>query len=171
MRQKRLLYSITFIVCAFALRATAQVNTSVSNPLPEDSIAAIANKGMPYGMEIHELAKPASLYHYPLPDEVMAYRKQLQLDNTQLGKLNAIIEALNLKKLEISQSVTRNEKALNQLFSGHQLNDGSLIFFGNRYGLYEGEMRTAVLMACYQTRQVLMPKQLTKFEQIKYHIN
>jgi Spy/CpxP family protein refolding chaperone len=126
-----------------------------------------AGKGMPVGMDIRALAKTATLRHYPLPDDVLGYQKQVELTAAQVSQLQAIIKTLNMKKAEIRQSVTANEKILNKLFDSRKPEEGALIFYGNRYGLYEGEMRTAVLNACAQTGRVLTPRQNTKFEQLQ----
>ncbi|GAB2696864.1 hypothetical protein GCM10027037_21040 [Mucilaginibacter koreensis] len=140
-----------------------------SNHLMAQSVAdsSAAGKGMTAGMDIRTMAKVANLHHYPLPDDVLVYQKQLELTPEQLAKLQAIIKTLNLKKAEIRQSVTANEKTLNKLFDTRKPEEGALIFYGNRYGLYEGEMRTAVLNACAQTGKVLTPRQNTKFEQLQ----
>lgn len=155
---------LLFTVSIGTLTAVAQTGTNTI--ASADSISA---KGMPAGMDIYTMAKVAVMHHCPLPDEVLASKVQLKLDAAQQGKLAAIIKTLNLKKAEISQSVRLNEGTLNQMFASRKLSDGALIFYGNRYGLYEGEMRTAVLTACYETAQVLTSGQIAKFEQIKNH--
>lgn len=155
------------VVSAWAQQTAVRVKETTST----DSTINIANKDMPIGMDIYNMARVATEHHYPLPEEVFAIKIQLGLDALQSKKLSSIIQTLNLKKQEISQSVALNEKRLNQLFASRKLDDGTIIFYGNRYGLYEGEMRTALLTACIQTAQVLTPKQMTKFEQIRNHSN
>lgn len=139
--------------------------TLIAAAQPADTTAAA--KGMPAGMDIYKLAKVATSQHYPLPDEVMFYQKQLTLTAAQLSRMTAIIKTLNLKKAEISQSVTLNERTLQKLFATRKAQESNLIFYGNRYGLYEGEMRTAVLVACTLTARVLTPLQINRFEQLQ----
>lgn len=156
-----LMASFCTTISAFAQQktdSTARAQTSV--------ITDKAQEGMPLGMNIRTMALVATIHHYPLPHDVMALQRELQLSPEQVGKLNVIIKTLNLKKAEISQSVRLNEQTLDKIFDLRKPDDGRLIFFGNRYGLYEGEMRTAVLTACAQTAQVLTPRQNTKFEQL-----
>jgi hypothetical protein len=60
-----------------------------------------------------------------------------------------------------------NEKKLDDLFSTKKVNEGSITFYANRYGLYEGEYRASVLLACYNTYQALTAQQIALFEQLK----
>lgn len=121
------------------------------------------------GPDLLDKALPATLNHYPMPDDVLLYKKELGLSIAQIQKIKAISSYLQLKKKEIGQSVIRNEKKLDELFSTKKLNEGDITFYGNRYGLYEGEYRTSVLMACYNTYNALTPQQTTRFWQLKNH--
>lgn len=119
------------------------------------------------GPTLAEMALPATLNRYPMPDDVLRYKKELRLLPVQVTRITEISKYLQLKKTEIGQSVLRNEKKLDEMFSTKKLNEGSITFYGNRYGLYEGEYRTSVLTACYNTYNSLTPPQLTKFWQLK----
>jgi Spy/CpxP family protein refolding chaperone len=119
------------------------------------------------GPALTQMALPATMNRYPMPDDVLALKKELKLTAEQVKQLTAISKYLQLKKTEIGQSVLRNEKKLDELFSSQKLNEGSITFYGNRYGLYEGEYRTSVLLACYNTYNVLTPQQTTRFWQLK----
>ena len=72
-----------------------------------------------------------------------------------------------MKKAEVGQSVIRNEKMLDSIFRTRRVDEGSVIFYGNRYGLYEGEYRTALLMACYKTQKLLTDRQIKRFEALQ----
>ena len=60
-----------------------------------------------------------------------------------------------------------NEKTIDSLFRTNRLDDGSLIFYTNRYGLYQGELRNAILQACLATRGLLSQQQISKFEALQ----
>jgi hypothetical protein len=49
---------------------------------------------------------------------------------------------------------------LDSIFKYNRLDNGSLIFYTNRYGLYQGELRNAILQACLATKGLLTPQQL-----------
>ncbi|WP_345948806.1 hypothetical protein ABDD95_18345 [Mucilaginibacter sp. PAMB04274] len=119
------------------------------------------------GPTLESMALPATLNRYPMPDDVLRYKKELKLTPEQVTKVTAISKYLQLKKTEIGQSVLRNEKKLDDMFRSQKLDEGSITFYANRYGLYEGEYRTSVLLACYNTYNVLNPQQTTKFWQLK----
>lgn len=119
------------------------------------------------GPGLQDMALPATLNRYPMPDDVLRYKKELKLTPEQVKKITEISKYLQLKKTEIGQSVIRNEKKLDELFSTQKVDEGSIAFYGNRYGLYEGEYRTSVLMACYNTYNALNPQQTTQFWKLK----
>ena len=119
------------------------------------------------GPALTEMALVATLNRFPLPDDVLKFKKALKLLPVQVTRLTEISKYLQLKKTEIGQSVLRNEKKLDEMFSTKKLDEGSIAFYGNRYGLYEGEYRTSVLTACYNTYNSLTQPQLTKFWQLK----
>ncbi|MDT3404344.1 hypothetical protein [Mucilaginibacter terrae] len=119
------------------------------------------------GPGLENMALPATLNRYPMPDDVLRYKKELKLTPEQVKKITEISKYLQLKKTEIGQSVIRNEKKLDELFSTQKVDEGSIAFYGNRYGLYEGEYRTSVLMACYNTYNALNPQQTKQFWKLK----
>jgi len=119
------------------------------------------------GPGLQDMALPATLNRYPMPDDVLLYKKELKLTVAQVNKITEISKYLQLKKTEIGQSVIRNEKKLDELFSSQKVDEGSIAFYGNRYGLYEGEYRTSVLMACYNTYNALNPQQTMQFWKLK----
>ncbi len=71
------------------------------------------------------------------------------------------------KKKEMGVFIIRNERVLDSLLRNNKLSDGTLIFYTNRSGLYYGELRNAILQACYATKQVLTPLQIKWFEAAK----
>jgi len=119
------------------------------------------------GPGLEQMALPATLNKYPMPDDVLRLKKELKLTDEQVKKIIAISKYLQLKKTEIGQSVLRNEKKLDELFQTKKVDEGSITFYGNRYGLYEGEYRTSVLQACYNTYNALTPQQTTQFWKLK----
>jgi len=121
------------------------------------------------GIDINNTGLTAELNHYPLLDDVAKYKKQLDLSPTQITQLNDVLKFLQLKKKEVGGSVIRNEKMLDSLFRTHKVDEGSIVFYANRYGLYEGEYRTAVLIACYRTEKILTARQIKLLEALKKH--
>jgi hypothetical protein len=121
------------------------------------------------GEDLYDMALPATLNHYPMPDDVIKYKKQLDLSPEQVAKITAIGKELHRKRVEMGPIVIKNERMLDSIFRTHIVDDGTLIFYANRYGLYQGELRNAILQACYATEKLLAPAQVKKLEAIENH--
>ena len=119
------------------------------------------------GGDFDDMALAAVLNHYPLPDSALKYKVQLGLNPEQLTKLRDVSLALHRKKVEMGDNIIRNEKKLDTLFKIKQADDGTIIFYTNRYGLYLGEIRNAVLQACYKTENILSDQQISKLETLE----
>lgn len=119
------------------------------------------------GDDINGFSTLAESNHYPLPDKVLKVGKQVGLTPLQTSKITELATNLARKKKEMGVFIIRNEGVLDSLFRNNKLNDGLLIFYTNRSGLYYGELRNAILQACYATKQVLTPLQIKRFEAAK----
>ncbi|MDB5025297.1 MAG: hypothetical protein JWP78_3052 [Mucilaginibacter sp.] len=119
------------------------------------------------GDDLDNMALAGELNHFPLPDKVLKFKKQLDLSPIQVGKLNRLATALHRKKLEMGEFIIRNERMLDSLFHIKRQDEGSVIFYANRSGLYYGELRGAILMACYNTEKLLTDAQVRKLEALE----
>jgi hypothetical protein len=116
------------------------------------------------GEDMDDMALVGEMNHYPLPDQALKYKVQIGLNPGQITKLKALSATLHRKKMEMGDNIIRNEKMLDSLFHSKQIIDGTLIFYTNRAGLYVGELRGAILMACYNTEQLLSEDQIKRLE-------
>ena len=116
------------------------------------------------GDDFDDMALVGAMNHYPLPDEALKYKVQIGLNPGQITKLKDIADALHRKKVEMGQNIINNEKMLDSLFHSKRVVDGTIIFYSNRYGLYLGEIRNAVLQACYKTENILSDDQIRRLE-------
>jgi len=119
------------------------------------------------GGDFDDMALAAVLNHYPLPDSALKYKVQLGLNPDQISKLKDVSSVLHRKKVEMGGNIIHNEKMLDTLFKIKQADDGTIIFYTNRYGLYLGEIRNAVLQACYKTENILSDVQIKKLESLE----
>jgi hypothetical protein len=119
------------------------------------------------GVDLDDMSLAGDLNHYPSPDNVLKYKKQLDLSPIQVGQLTKLSNELHRKKIEMGGNIIRNEKMLDSLFHSRYIDEGSLIFYTNRSGLYYGEMKGAILMACYNTEKLLTPAQIKKLEALE----
>jgi hypothetical protein len=121
------------------------------------------------GDDINKVAYVASLYRYPYPDQVLKYKTHLKLSAQQITKLNDINATLKMKKNEVGLSIVQTERTIDSLFRTRKVNEAVIVFYTNRYGAYQGEYRGALLIACYNTRKVLNPVQLTQYNELLNH--
>jgi len=115
------------------------------------------------GDDIWGLGKPASLNRYPDPENVIKFKKELQLSPIQIHNITPVAKELHRKKLEMGIIIIKNERVIDSLFRTHVAVDGSVIFYTSRYGAYIGELRNAILQACMVTQKQLTTLQINKF--------
>jgi len=140
-------------------QADSTIKHSPLKTLSYENYNALLNGDDIYGMSL-----AAELNHYPSPEKVLKYKKEMNLGPGQITKISAIAKELHRKKLEMGSVIIANEKTIDSLFRTNRLDNGSLIFYSNRYGLYQGELRNAILQACFATRYLLSQQQVDKYE-------
>jgi len=156
---------LLFVGCSYA---HAQTDTTLAHSTIK-SISDNRYTALIKGEDLDGMAAVAELNHYPMPDKALMYKKQLDLSPIQLNKLTAIATELHRKRVEMGGNIITNEKKLDDLFRTHQVDDGIIIFYTNRYGLYQGEIRNAILQACYKTEELLSAGQLKQLEILENH--
>ena len=108
----------------------------------------------------------AEVNNYPGPAQALALEKGLKLSTVQKQQLEAAVEALDFKAKEMGRFILQHEKKLNDLFSTGKANEGSLIYYCNQIGLYQGELRNAHLQAHLKARRILTPDQQKKYSRL-----
>jgi hypothetical protein len=139
------------------------VNTQLQHS-PIKSLSDEKYTALRKGEGFDDMSLVGELNHYPMPDKALKYKVQLGLNPGQIMQLKEIATNLQRKKVEMGENIIRNERKLDTLFKTRQIIDGTLIFYTNRYGLYMGEIRNAVLQACLKTESVLSDVQIKKLE-------
>lgn len=138
---------------------SAIIKKSTLKTLTDEEYTALLN-----GDDLYHMSLPAELNHFPSPEKALKYKKELDLSPQQTTKLNAIVKELHRKKLEMGLIIIRNERTLDSIFKYNRLDNGSLIFYANRYGLYQGELRNVVLQSYLVTKNLLTQQQALKIE-------
>jgi len=141
---------------------SSAIKKSTLKTLSDAQYTALLN-----GNDLYGMALAGELNHYPSPDRVLKYRIELDLSPIQVNKITAISKELHRKKLEMGLIIIHNERTLDSIFKYHSLNNGSLIFYTNRYGLYQGELRNTILQACLVTRTLLSQQQINELYALK----
>lgn len=152
----------------FILGAVAFAQTdSTTKPSAVKTLSLKQYDALQRGDDLYNMSWAAELNHYPAPDKILLLKDKLKLDDAQVSKITAINTELIRKKKEMGVFIIRNERAIDSLFRLKKINDGNLIFYTNRYGIYQGELRNAILQACLKTQKLLTAKQISKFERLQ----
>jgi len=157
--------TLLILVCT-AVNAQTSADSTIK-PSPLKTLSNEQYNALLKGDDIYGMALAAELNHYPLPDKVIKLKKEINLTPVQVTKITAIAKELQRKKLEMGLIIINNEKTIDSLFRINKFDNGSLIFYANRYGLYQGELRNAILQACLATRNLLTLQQVNKYVGLK----
>lgn len=155
---------ILFVYCA----ANAQMADSTFKKSTVKTLSDAQYNALLKGDDIYEMPPVAVVNHYPMPDKAIAFKKEVGLSPVQVTQITAIANELKRKKIEMGKFIITNEQALDNLLR-KGTDEGSIIFYGNRSGLYYGELRNAILLACYNTWKLLAPAQIKKLETLQNH--
>ena len=165
-RMKKLL----LIIFTLLVNAYAKAQTHPDSAIQQSPLKTLSNEqynALITGKDIYGMSLAAELNHYPSPGKVLKYKKDLNLTSEQVSRISAIDKELTRKKLEMGRIIIHNERTLDSIFLYNRLDSGSLIFYANRYGLYQGELRNAILQACLVTANLLTHQQLRKLDALQ----
>jgi len=162
----KLLLILAALVIAISARAqstdSAVVKKSPLKTITDEEYTALLN-----GADLYHMSLAAELNHYPSPVKALKYKKEINLTTEQEAKLKPIVKELRRKILEMGLIVIRNERTLDSIFKYNRVDNGSLIYYANRYGLYQGELRNTILQSCLVTKGILTAQQVRKIELIE----
>lgn len=161
---KYLLSIPLFFITTIAL---AQNSADTMGMSPLKTLTYTQYKAYIDGVDQFNLALVASLNHYAEPQKALNWKKELDLSAIQITDITATNTMLQRKMKEMGDFIVKNERALDDMFRTKKVSDGTLIFYTNRYGLYQGEMRNAVLQAAVKVQAILNPLQRKKYEQLQ----
>ena len=164
----KILSAITFIT-VLGFSAAAQTTDSLLKPSPVKTLTAQQYNALIKGEDLYNMNSVAALNNYPEPGKALQYKKELGLSPSQVTALTGMDAELKRKKIEMGNFIVTNETKLDNLFRAKQVNESNLIFYTNRYGLYMGELRNAILAASLKTQNLLSPGQLKKLGALKNH--
>jgi hypothetical protein len=146
------------------IAAGTKPDTAGMSPLKTMSYAQY--KAYIDGVDQTNMAAVAELNHYPDPQKTLNWKKELALSATQITDVAAVNTELVRKMKEMGDMIVKNERAMDDLFRTKRVSDGNLIFFTNRFGLYQGEMKNAILQAYIKVQAILTVDQRKKYQQL-----
>lgn len=162
---KTLFFSL-ILMCSTAVYAQSRTDTTIAKS-PVRTLTRQQYDAYLKGDAANEMAAAGELNHYPMPDKVLRLSNQLDLSAVQIKKITEINTLMHRRRLQIGGSIISNEKMLDSLFKYRKVSDGNLIFYTNRHGLYQGELKNAILQACLATEKLLSAQQIAKLEMLQ----
>ncbi|WP_214072440.1 hypothetical protein [Mucilaginibacter sp. dw_454] len=157
----------TFLPILVATTTYAQSAADTGKHSPVRTLTYQQYEGLLKGEADEDMARVAEMNHYPLPEKVLKYKYEIDLSPIQVKKLTEAKDYLHRRRLQIGGSIIDTEHQLDSMFRYNHVQDGNLIFYANRYGLYQGELKNAFLQACLSTRKLLSDQQMAKFESLQ----
>ncbi|HWZ36409.1 MAG TPA: hypothetical protein VNW51_09630 [Mucilaginibacter sp.] len=158
---------LTFVPILMATHARVQQTADTAKRSPIPTLTYQQYNAFLKGEAGEDMARIAEINHYPLPDKVLKYKYELDLSPIQVKKITDAANYLHRRRLQIGGSIIDTEHNLDSMFRHNKVQDGNLIFYTNRYGLYQGELKNAFLQACLSTRNLLSPQQMAKYESLR----
>jgi Spy/CpxP family protein refolding chaperone len=157
------------IVCAFAVPAAAQMAATpyagqqarTIKSLSAEDITALRN-GEGMGM-----AKAAELNGYPGPIHVLDIVGQLGLTADQARQITAIRDRMSATAQPLGAEIIDREGALDKLFAKGQITPDALKAETATIGELRGQLRAVHLAAHLETRALLTPEQIARYQQLR----
>lgn len=159
------------VVLFFLISVTVQAQTTdtLLKPSPIKTLTTEQYNALIKGNDQYGMVTVAEINGFPSPEKALRYKKEIDLSPTQITALTKMTIELKRKKIEMGTFIVNNETKLETMFRTRKLNESELIFYTNRYGLYQGELRNAILQASLKTWQLLSPQQVNKLRTFKNH--
>src|SRR5215469_9546815 len=129
--------------------------------LSDDDLAAL-RKGEGMGM-----AKAAELNGYPGPKHVLDLAQQLQLTDIQRRDVRAIFDRMSAAAKPLGGELIAQEQALDQLFAKGDITPDRLAVATAAIAELQGRVRAVHLSAHLETRTLLNPDQIARYEQLR----
>jgi hypothetical protein len=161
----RYLFAIAFLFLSAAVKAQSTIDTVKRSPVR--TITYAQYQAYLKGGAGDDLALVATVHHYPMPEKVLKLKKELNLSPAQVKNLTDINTHMHRLRVQVGGSIIDNEKTIDLLFAQNNVDNGNLIFYINRYGAYQGELRNAILQACIATKKELTPEQMKLFDTLQ----
>ena len=129
--------------------------------LSDDEIAALRN-GEGMGM-----AKPAELNGYPGPVHVLTLAAKLGLTDNQHRQVTTIFERMSAAAKSLGAELIAHEQTLDQLFAKGEITLDRLTAETAAIAELQGRLRLVHLGAHLETRTLLNPDQIARYEELR----
>jgi Spy/CpxP family protein refolding chaperone len=115
----------------------------------------------------HGMAKPAELNHYPGPRHVLDLATGLGLTETQKTEIQAIFDRMHARAVSLGERIIERERALDRAFAVGALDEAKLQGLVGEIGGLQSELRATHLKAHLETKAVLRPEQIARYDALR----
>lgn len=120
----------------------------------------LAGEGLGY-------ARAAELNGLPGPRHVLDDAAELELDDDQRARIQAIFDAMSAEAVRLGATIVERERELDRLMAGGAPTPGAVAERTLALGRLEGELRNVHLQAHLATTPILTPHQRTRYREIR----
>ena len=139
---------------------TGQQARSIKSLSAEDVAALLKGEGM--GM-----AKAAELNGYPGPVHVLTLANELKLTESQRQQVQAIFERMTAAAKPLGAKLVEREQALDGLFATGEITTDRLTVETAAIAELQGQLRSVHLAAHLETRPLLSPEQIARYQRLR----
>jgi len=115
----------------------------------------------------HGMAKPAELNHYPGPRHVLDLAADLALTEKQTSEIRTIYDRMHIRAVSLGERIIERERALDRAFATGALDETKLREAVGRIGELQSELRATHLKAHLETKAVLRPDQIHRYDVLR----
>jgi Spy/CpxP family protein refolding chaperone len=112
-------------------------------------------------------AKAAELNQYPGPKHVLELAAELKLSDQQKVDAQKIYDRMHSEATRLGASLIIRERELDQLFANKEIDSDKLRRMAGEIARLQGELRVAHLQAHLETRRLLSPEQIKKYDELR----
>jgi len=112
-------------------------------------------------------ARPAELNRYPGPLHVLQFKDQLGLSADQIEKVQGIFDQMSRNAKALGRDWVDRERALEASFAGNTITSDQASAETAAIGELQGKLRAVHLRAHIETRAVLTPDQVAKYDALR----
>ena len=169
MKLRKFVLTLAVCGCAFTVPGLAQHRStpyagqetrSIKSLSTEDVAALLKGEGM--GM-----AKAAELNGYPGPVHVLALANELKLTESQRQQVQTIFDRMSAAAKPLGAELVERERVLDGLFVTGEITVDRLAAETVAIGELQGRLRSVHLAAHLETRALLSPEQIARYQHLR----
>lgn len=133
------------------------------------AIKALSDDDVRAYLEGHGMgfAKAAELNRFPGPKHVLELADALELSDDQKSAVTGSFETMKAKAMALGPAIVEKEAALDGLFARGEIDRKALHEAVSEIARLQGELRAAHLDAHLETRALLSPHQIVRYDELR----